>query len=110
MTSIKLDPKKVEEVADKAIGYLSGAGISGLVYLGDRLGLYRALSESGPSTSAQLAAKTGLHERWVREWPHGQASAGLVRSPSWTVWPAAPAKKEALAWEPSGCRSQSLDK
>jgi hypothetical protein len=45
-----LDPKKVEEVADKAIGYLSGAGVSGLVYLGDRLGLYRALSESDPST------------------------------------------------------------
>jgi 2-polyprenyl-3-methyl-5-hydroxy-6-metoxy-1,4-benzoquinol methylase len=73
-----LDPKKVEEVADKALGYLSGAGISALVYLGDRLGLYRALSELGPSTSAQLAAKSGLHERWVREWLHGQASAGLV--------------------------------
>lgn len=58
----------------------------GRVYLASftwatRLGLYRALSESGPSTSAQRAAKTGLHERWVREWLHGQASAGLVRTP-----------------------------
>lgn len=79
MTSANLDPTKVEEVADRAIGYLSGAGVSGLVYLGDRLGLYRALSQSGPSTSAQLAAKTGLHERWVREWLHGQATAGLVQ-------------------------------
>jgi 2-polyprenyl-3-methyl-5-hydroxy-6-metoxy-1,4-benzoquinol methylase len=78
VTTAMLDPKKVEEVADKALGYLSGAGISALVYLGDRLGLYRALSELGPSTSAQLAAKSGLHERWVREWLHGQASAGLV--------------------------------
>ena len=79
MTTDVLDPRKVEEVTDKAIGYLSGAGVSALAYLGDRLGLYRALSESGPSTSAELAAKAGLHERWVREWLHGQASAGLVR-------------------------------
>jgi 2-polyprenyl-3-methyl-5-hydroxy-6-metoxy-1,4-benzoquinol methylase len=79
MTTDALDPRKVEEVTDKAIGYLSGAGVSALAYLGDRLGLYRALSESGPSTSAELAAKAALHERWVREWLHGQASAGLVR-------------------------------
>jgi hypothetical protein len=79
VTTGALDPKKVEELTDKAIGFLSGAGVSALVYLGDRLGLYRALSDAGPSTSAELAAKAGLHERWVREWLHGQASAGLVR-------------------------------
>jgi 2-polyprenyl-3-methyl-5-hydroxy-6-metoxy-1,4-benzoquinol methylase len=74
-----LDPKKVEELADKAIGYLSGAAVSALVYLGDQLGLYRALRDAGRVTSAELAARLGLHERWVREWLHGQASAGLVR-------------------------------
>jgi 2-polyprenyl-3-methyl-5-hydroxy-6-metoxy-1,4-benzoquinol methylase len=73
-----VDPNKLVQIADKAIGYLSGAGVSALVYLGDRLGLYRALSEARPCTSTELAAKTGLHERWVREWLHGQASAGLV--------------------------------
>ena len=45
MTTDALDPKKVEEATDRAIGYLSGAGVSALVYVGDRLGLYRALSE-----------------------------------------------------------------
>lgn len=79
MTTDALDPKKVEEVTDKAMGYLSGAGISALVFLGDQLGLYRALRDSGRVTSAELAAKARLHERWVREWLHGQASAGLVR-------------------------------
>jgi hypothetical protein len=33
------------------------------VYLGDRLGLYRALSERGALTSGQLAEATGTHER-----------------------------------------------
>jgi 2-polyprenyl-3-methyl-5-hydroxy-6-metoxy-1,4-benzoquinol methylase len=79
MTTGALDPKKVEEITDRAIGYLSGAAISALVYLGDQLGLYRALREAGPVTSAELAARSRLHERWVREWLHGQASAGLVR-------------------------------
>ncbi len=79
MTTDALDQKKVEEVADKAVGYLCGAGVSALAYLGDRLGLYRALRDAGPSTSTELASRSRLHERWVREWLHGQASAGLVR-------------------------------
>ena len=49
-----------------------------MVYLGDQLGLYRALRGAGPLTSAELADRSGLHERWGREWLHGQASAGLL--------------------------------
>jgi 2-polyprenyl-3-methyl-5-hydroxy-6-metoxy-1,4-benzoquinol methylase len=79
MTTATLDPAKVDEMTDRTMGYLSGAAISALVYLGDQLGLYRALHEAGRVTSAELAARAGLHERWVREWLHGQASAGLVR-------------------------------
>jgi 2-polyprenyl-3-methyl-5-hydroxy-6-metoxy-1,4-benzoquinol methylase len=79
MATHALNPQEVEAIADRAIGYLSGAAVSALVYLGDQLGLYRALREAGPVTSAELAARSGLHERWVREWLHGQASAGLVR-------------------------------
>jgi SAM-dependent methyltransferase len=48
------------------------------VYLGDRLGLYRALSERGPATPAELAAAAGLNERYVREWLEQQASTGIL--------------------------------
>jgi 2-polyprenyl-3-methyl-5-hydroxy-6-metoxy-1,4-benzoquinol methylase len=78
MTDAALDPQKVEQIGDTAIGYLAGAAVSALIHLGDQLGLYRALSGAGPLTSGELAARSGLHERWVREWLHGQASAGLV--------------------------------
>src|SRR3970040_2091670 len=45
------------------------------LYLGDRLGLYRALADGGPMTSGDLAARTGLVERYVREWlEHGALS------------------------------------
>jgi 2-polyprenyl-3-methyl-5-hydroxy-6-metoxy-1,4-benzoquinol methylase len=48
------------------------------LYLGERLGLYRALAECGPSTSVELAARTGLAERYVREWLEQQAAAGIL--------------------------------
>ncbi len=58
---------------------LQGAVTAGMVHLGDRLGLYRALADrESPSSSAELAAATGLHERWVREWAYNQGAAGLL--------------------------------
>jgi 2-polyprenyl-3-methyl-5-hydroxy-6-metoxy-1,4-benzoquinol methylase len=74
-----VDPAKVEELSDRAMSYLSASGVASLVYIGDRLGLYRALRGAGPLTSSQLAEATSLNERWVREWLHGQAAAELIR-------------------------------
>jgi hypothetical protein len=48
------------------------------VYLGERLGLYRALHAGGPATSAELAARTGTTERHIREWLEHHAAAGLL--------------------------------
>jgi Methyltransferase domain len=48
------------------------------VYLGERLGLYRALADGGPATSAELAGRTGTAERYVREWLEHHAASGLL--------------------------------
>jgi ubiquinone/menaquinone biosynthesis C-methylase UbiE len=48
------------------------------VYLGERLGLYRALAADGPATSAELATRTGTAERYVREWLEHHAASGLL--------------------------------
>lgn len=48
------------------------------VYLGDRLGLYRALASSGPMTSDELAAACGIDERYAREWLEQQAVTGIL--------------------------------
>jgi hypothetical protein len=48
-------------------------------YLGDRLGLYRALAEGGPSTSTELADRTCTNERYVREWLEQQTVIGTLR-------------------------------
>jgi 2-polyprenyl-3-methyl-5-hydroxy-6-metoxy-1,4-benzoquinol methylase len=76
MTNLNMDVAM--EFTEKLFGYLEGAVVSSLVYLGDALGLYKAMQEAGPLTSDQLAAKTGLNERWVREWLRNQGAAGLI--------------------------------
>lgn len=48
------------------------------VYLGDELGLYRALAEKGPLTSSELAEAAGIHERYAREWLEQQAASELL--------------------------------
>ncbi len=67
---------------DQLAERLFGATIAALdllhVWLGERLGLYRALAEGGPATSAELAARAGIHERYAREWLEHQAVAGLL--------------------------------
>src|SRR5688572_12739646 len=73
-----VDDDKLEDLTERVFGVLAGAMTAGMINLGDRLGLYRALAAEPPMTSEELARKAGLHERWVREWVQGQATAGLV--------------------------------
>jgi 2-polyprenyl-3-methyl-5-hydroxy-6-metoxy-1,4-benzoquinol methylase len=73
------DPELLKRYSLLLFGQLEGAVTSAMVHLGDRLGLYRALAGAGgPVTSAELAARAGLDERWVREWAYNQAAARLV--------------------------------
>lgn len=58
---------------------LEGAVTAGMVHLGDQLGLYAALNMAGtPLSTEELATRTGLDERWVREWAYNQAAAKLI--------------------------------
>ena len=78
MTTIEINHEVVEAKAGAAFGYLAGAIVSGTIWLGDELGLYRAMAGAGALSSDELAKKTGLSERWLREWLQGQAAAGLI--------------------------------
>lgn len=78
MTTTSIDPKLAEQKAELAIGYLAGGLTASLIYLGDKLGLYRAMDGAGAMTSAELAERTGFAERFVREWLNQQAAAGIL--------------------------------
>jgi SAM-dependent methyltransferase len=74
----QINESALQNLVGKMVGDL-GAVVSGaLVVLGDRLGLYRALTEVGPADSAELARHTGLDERYLREWLANQAASGYV--------------------------------
>ena len=73
-----VDPEKLKDYAKRVFGALGGAMTSAMIYAGDRMGLYRALAEAGPATAAELAARTGLSERWLREWLQQQGAAGVL--------------------------------
>ena len=64
----------VERIFQSALGMFDIVTI----YLGERLGLYRALADGGPATSTELAARTGTDERYVREWLEQQAVGGIL--------------------------------
>ena len=57
---------------------LGGAFSVPLVQIGESLGLYRTLSENGPLSSGELAARTGLKERYLREWLSAQAASNYI--------------------------------
>ncbi|MEU8582687.1 class I SAM-dependent methyltransferase [Streptomyces abikoensis] len=72
------DSTAVQAFAGRFLDDVSGGMTSVLVALGDRLGLFRALADGGPASSAELAARAGLDERHVREWLLGLLSAGYL--------------------------------
>jgi 2-polyprenyl-3-methyl-5-hydroxy-6-metoxy-1,4-benzoquinol methylase len=71
-------PGDPEALADRLFRDMAGALELLTVYAGERLGLYRALHEGGPATSAELAERTGTTERYVREWLEHHAVSGLL--------------------------------
>jgi SAM-dependent methyltransferase len=73
-----MNEAKLNELIAKAVTELSVAESAPLIYLGDKLGLYRAMAGAGPLTSQELADKTGTYERYVREWLNNQAAGGIV--------------------------------
>jgi SAM-dependent methyltransferase len=73
-----VDMDKLNEFIGRFVGDLGASVHSGMVVIGEKLGLYKALAEGGPVNSAELAAKTGTDERYVREWLCSQAAGGYV--------------------------------
>ena len=73
-----LDEEKLMAFVFRAVDEVGATLNAALVVMGDKLGLYRALADGGALTPADLAARTGTAERYVREWLNAQAAGGYV--------------------------------
>jgi 2-polyprenyl-3-methyl-5-hydroxy-6-metoxy-1,4-benzoquinol methylase len=78
-------------------GYKQGELVSLMIHLGDRLGLYQAMTGQGQMTAADLAAATGLQERWLLEWLRGQGAAGLISTDDGETFELSPEAVAVLA-------------
>src|SRR5271168_1810129 len=73
-----VDGDKLNALVGKMLGDLGGAYSVPTVRIGFRLGLFDALHRDGAATAAELARRTGLAERYVREWAFAQAASGYI--------------------------------
>jgi SAM-dependent methyltransferase len=73
-----VDEQKLMAFVFRAVDEVGAALNAALVVMGDKLGLYRALADAGPSTPAELADRTATAERYVGEWLNAQAAGGYV--------------------------------
>lgn len=74
----EINEAKLQAFLGQVVTDTAAAFSAPLVLLGDRLGLYQAMASGSPVTSQELAARTGLHERYVREWLLNQTASGYI--------------------------------
>ena len=67
-----------KRIVGQVVADVGGAFAAGLGYIGDRLGLFKLLAQTGPATSGSLAEAAGLDERYTREWLKAMVSSGYV--------------------------------
>jgi SAM-dependent methyltransferase len=75
---VEADAQKLEQFVFRAVEEVGATLNAALVVMGDRLGLYRALAGAGGLTPVELARRTAVSERYVREWLNAQAAGGFV--------------------------------
>src|SRR5438067_9168483 len=73
-----VDETKLDEFVFRAVEEVGATLNAALVVMGDKLGLYRAMAGAGGLTPVELARRTGVSERYVREWLNAQAAGGFV--------------------------------
>ena len=76
--AVEVDGDKLMQFVFRAVDEVGATLNTALVVMGDKLGLYRALADGGALSPAELAARTGTAERYVREWLNAQAAGGFI--------------------------------
>lgn len=72
------DMQKLDALVGRLVGDVGAAMSGALVVLGDKVGIFKAMVDGAPMSAQQLAAKTGVRERYLREWLSAQAAADYV--------------------------------
>ncbi|MCW1750369.1 class I SAM-dependent methyltransferase [Rhizobium acaciae] len=72
------DMQKLDALVGRLVGDVGAAMSGALVVLGDQVGIFKAMADGTPMSVQDLAKKTGIKERYLREWLSAQAAADYV--------------------------------
>jgi SAM-dependent methyltransferase len=97
-----IDAARQEEFVGKVVEQISGTMTTLLGAVGDRLGLFKNLAAEGSATSTELASRTNLNERYLREWLGGMATAGYLNYDGTTKRFTLPAEHAAVLAQENG--------
>jgi SAM-dependent methyltransferase len=70
--------QKLDALVGRLVGDVGAAMSGALVVLGDQVGIFKAMADGTPMSVQDLATKTGIKERYLREWLSAQAAADYV--------------------------------
>jgi ubiquinone/menaquinone biosynthesis C-methylase UbiE len=73
-----MDREKTRSVAEQIFRDMAGAMTAGMVYVGTRTGLFRAMQGAGPMSLEDVVRASGLQSRYVEEWLKGMTAAGYL--------------------------------
>ena len=73
-----LDKEKAQKFLQQVMKDVAASFHSAMSYIGDRLGILKAIAAAGPVTVAELARRTGLQERYLREWLGSMVAAQYI--------------------------------
>lgn len=79
MAAGEIDREKAKQAAQRVVADVATAMHAAMNFIGDRLGLFKAMKDAGPLTIEQLAAKTGFSQRYLREWLSSMAAAQYLQ-------------------------------
>lgn len=97
-----VNQEKMMEFAFKAVGDMAAAFSGPLIYIGDRLGLFKTIAAQGPLTVEQLTEKTKLQLRYLQEWTAAMTASGYLDfDPQKKSFSLSPEKAMVLANEDS---------
>jgi SAM-dependent methyltransferase len=101
-TRTAVDQERLGQVLGQAVADMGAALNGALVMIGAELGLWEALAGAGPLTSDDIAERSGVAERYVREWSSAQAASGYLEyDPDHDAFLLAPEQAMAFAAEDS---------
>jgi ubiquinone/menaquinone biosynthesis C-methylase UbiE len=101
-------PTRADDFANRLLTMLNQSSVCVMISIGHRTGLFDTMSKLQPSSSAEIASKAGLDERYVREWLGAMVTGGVVELDPNTYRFSLPAENAAALTRAAGANNMSV--